>query len=241
MAAAEPPGRKRAALQCPMCPNGLHRVLRTTGRETAVPQRAKQRGHRRGNHPLIQAHGKNQNMLCPIHSVFRQSGLPQHRQKRLLDHGQSLTHNNSLRHQNKIHRLRQVMLMQPEHLPQQPARPRAHHGIAQLLGGDDSQARRRTRRQRPPIGNETTAGQPPSLLPHPRKIPALLQAHPAPQQPARLRFGGHAVRPLKPGSDACGRRGGGWPGWPGRSWWNCGSKIRAAACGVSSTVDIDVS
>jgi hypothetical protein len=63
-------------------------------------------------------------------------------------------------------------------------------------------------------------------------------------RPKRRRVGGSVPamsRLLKPGSNACGPRGGGLPGWRGRFWWNCDSKIHAAACGEFSTVDIVVS
>src|SRR5438309_2201191 len=47
---------------------------------------------------------------------------------------------------------------------------------------------RRTRRQNLPVGNETTACQPTTFPSHPREIPGLFQAHPAPEQAARLRL-----------------------------------------------------
>lgn len=46
---------------------------------------------------------------------------------------------------------------------------------------------------------------------------------------------------LRPGSGACGRHGGGWRGWRGRSCSNCGPENRVAARGGASRADKCVS
>src|SRR5581483_7636294 len=70
VAAADTPDREQAAFHGSVLADGLGRVLRTTGRETTLSQRTKQSGLGGRYHPLIQSHGKNQNVLRPIHLVL---------------------------------------------------------------------------------------------------------------------------------------------------------------------------
>src|SRR5437667_2567287 len=80
--------------------------------------------------------------------------------------------------------------MQPERLAKQPARATARHRRAEFATGNDSEARARAGRRRFPIGNQTTGGQPLSLLLELAEVAALLQAHGL-RQSQRRPLGGH--------------------------------------------------
>src|SRR5207249_2617599 len=104
--------------------------------------------------------------------------------------------------QSKSVRWPQVVLMQPEGVPEEPAGATAHHRRAEFATGDDAELRSRAGRQRFPIGNQTTCGQPLALLPEPGKITPEFQAH-GPGKTQRRPFGRHksrqtGVRRLRP-------------------------------------------
>src|ERR1017187_1922160 len=83
------------------------------------------------------------------------------------------------------------MLMQAERLPHEPPRAIAHHGPADPATGDHAQARRRTRRQPLPVGDQAAEGQAFAGPAHPGEIPALLDARRAAKRQALWRTGGH--------------------------------------------------
>ena len=82
--------------------------------------------------------------------------------------------------------------MEAERLPQQPPRAVAHHGAADLAPGDHAQARRRSRRQPLPVGDQAADDQPLAGPAHAGEIPALLDARRAAKPQALWRPGGHA-------------------------------------------------
>jgi hypothetical protein len=69
MASANPAKCQPAAGQRSVGPEGVQGVFGTTGSEAALPQWPEQQGLCRRNHPAIQAHGKDQDMLGRIHST----------------------------------------------------------------------------------------------------------------------------------------------------------------------------
>ena len=98
------------------------------------------------------------------------------------------------RDQNQFHRLRQLVLVQPEAFAQQPPRAAAGHRPADFFTGDDAELGRRARGQPVPIGDETTLGQPFAGLPDAREIAALGEPRGA-AQAAAVRRGIHKLKP----------------------------------------------
>lgn len=101
--------------------------------------------------------------------------------------------------QHQVHRLRQLMLVAPEHLAQQPPRPVARDRRAQAAAADHAQPRPRTARQRPPVGHQTARRQTPALRPHAGKFPVLTNPHRAPEPQPQWASGGHHSSPLDRG------------------------------------------
>src|SRR5881394_329058 len=75
MAATNPSHRQPASAKRAMLPDCLQRVGRTARREPATPQRAKQNRLSRRNHPAIDAHSKNQNVLGWVHGSLSNLAL----------------------------------------------------------------------------------------------------------------------------------------------------------------------
>jgi hypothetical protein len=185
--------------------NDIHRILRARWRETATAGRTKQENLHWRKRPAINADGKNQNVLQQIHGLILQQTSPAQNGQEILFHfGEAASGNRRARHQDQFHRLGKFVLMLPETFPQQPSRPAAHHRPADAPAGDDAQLRMLARRQRVPVGNQTTERQPPAQLSDTRKIAALCEPRAAAQTQAFRRFGGHergnqtGVRRLRP-------------------------------------------
>ena len=70
VAAADPFYGKQAAGDRTLRADGLHRVLRTSGREPAAAGRTEEKKLRRRNRPAIRADGGHQDMLGWIHGCF---------------------------------------------------------------------------------------------------------------------------------------------------------------------------
>jgi hypothetical protein len=131
------------------------------------------------------------------------------------------------------------VLVQPETFPQQPSRPASFHCIANLAAGHHSQPCRRIFGEQKPVHNQTTADRPFSFRFGLKKIASQFQPAGMGETKRARRLDAHAK--IKPASNVCVRRGGDWPKWLCRSWWNYDSKNRAAVCGEFSMVDIGVS
>src|ERR1039458_1127440 len=63
------PGERAVAAQ------GFERIFRTARRETAPPQRPEQHRLSRRNHPAIETHAANQDVLGRIHSICALTGF----------------------------------------------------------------------------------------------------------------------------------------------------------------------
>ena len=121
---------------------------------------------------------------------FEQFGSAQRRQEIAFDLGEFVSHNRWPRHQHQRYWLPQIVLMQPECLPQQPPRAAARHRRTEFAAGNHAHARGGTGRQHRPIGNQTTGSQPLSLLLDPGEVARLLEA-PGLRQAQPGPFGGH--------------------------------------------------
>jgi hypothetical protein len=109
--------------------------------------------------------------------------------------GKILARNGISRDEDDLHRLRELMLMQPETFAEQTPGAVALDGSANFLAGDDAQFWRGTCRQPAPIGDETAEHQPFTLLPDAREIPALPETRRAAQAQAFRRRGVHGIKP----------------------------------------------
>ncbi len=123
---------------------------------------------------------------------FQQSCFPQACQKIPLDLGKALAGNGIPGDEHQVHRLRELVLMQTETLPQEPSRPAAGHRSAHPTGGNNPKPRSRTGSKRPPIGDKTTERQPLTFLPYSRKVSSLLDVRSAAEAETAWREGGHA-------------------------------------------------
>lgn len=170
--------------------------------------------------------------------VLQQSRFPQRCQNVSFNLGETPAGDLRTRHEHHLHGTRELSLMEAESLSQQPPRPTPRHRIANPARCDGSQPARFPRRCAEPVDNDPTSAQPPALEPQPRKIAAALQARTPAKRKTPLSPARHAPANLTPASNVCAPPGGGCAKWLARSCWNCGSKTRAAACGVFSTADI---
>ena len=127
-------------------------------------------------------------------SVFQQLGAVQRGEKILFHSGKILLHDGIARHQNQIHRLRKIVLVQPETFAEQPPGAAAGRRVADFLAGDDAKFRAFTVGKFGPVGNQTAKHQSFTFLPDARKIAALREPRRAAQAQA-LRRGIHGIKP----------------------------------------------
>jgi hypothetical protein len=100
--------------------------------------------------------------------------------------GKFFARNRIARHQDHFHRLRQVMLVQPETFAQQAPGAAALHRAANLFAGDHAEPWRCAGGQLVPVGNQAALRQPFTGLAHPCKFTALGQA----RRPAQAQTSG---------------------------------------------------
>ncbi len=127
-------------------------------------------------------------------SVFQQLGAVQRGEKILFHPGKILLDDGIARHQNQFHRLRKIMLVQPETFAEQPPGAAASRRIADFFAGDDAEFRAFTVGKLGPIGDETAQNEPFPLLPDAHKIAVLREPRWAAQAQA-LRRGVHGIKP----------------------------------------------
>jgi len=154
----------------------------------------------------------------------KQVCLPQGRNEVERHGGVGLAYDRSSGDQHHVHRLPQRVLVQAERFPEQSARPRTGHGIADSARSNDPHAAAGTRRQDQPIEDQAALRESIALRFRPRKVAPLLDpAGPGQTLRGRGRVHDRSARSiLKQESIVCVPCGADCVGWHGRSWWNCG-------------------
>ena len=125
--------------------------------------------------------------------LFQQSRFAERCQKVSLDGSERLADNRGAGDQHEVDRRNEVILMQAETLAEQPARPVAHHGIAQAAGSNHPQTGMCRRCHGLPIRNQAPGGKSFTPLPDAREIPPLLDPRRAPEPQALWRFASHGT------------------------------------------------
>jgi hypothetical protein len=123
--------------------------------------------------------------------LFQQGRPPQRCQKILFDFGEIASGNRRTGNKDEFNRLHKFMLMQPETFAEQTPRATAFNRAADAFARDNAQLWFRPIGQLIPIGDEAAQRKALTLLPHARKVAALLKPHGAAQPQAFRRFGKH--------------------------------------------------
>ena len=237
--------RQPASGQRAVAAQGVKRVFRTARREAAPPQRPEQDRLRRRNHPAINAHAENQDVLSHVHAFRSPTGFNNLAFRSVVKKSRSTWANpfpamdghptstrstgpaNSCwcrRNDSRMSRRARLRTTAP------PIRPLVitPRRDAALTGNRCQFAIRQPRTSRSPA-RRTRA----------KSRPCLMRA----ARPNGQRCGVLATmrRPAIRALNACDRPGGDWPKCRARSCSSCGPESRAAVSAGPSMVDIVVS